>query len=320
MRILKPSYKIIPNGVDTLKKIEMIARVCYKSESKIKEDSAPKLVSALIKRGHEAMLEHGSFCFQIDRNAHMWFTNTIAVLEETTNFKSYLSISVDGRILISGNVRAWRSLLNTFAEMHRWIPIFMKEFVLCNPTLFPELQQGVQFGVWEGYMKPISDKELITKQEKLKHQRLSVLFVVDRGISHEIVRHRPASFAQESTRYCNYMKNDFGGEITVIKPFFLEEGTYGYDVWNDACKSAEAAYFDLLNWGCTPQQARIVLPTDLKTEVVMTATLSEWIHFFNLRALGTTGEPHPQMKEVALPLYEEIKSYEPIVFDKESEK
>lgn len=198
--------------------------------------------------------------------------------------------------------------------------MFMKEFVLCNPTLFPELQHGVQFASWDGYMNPISDKELITKQEKLKHQRLSVLFVVDRGISHEIVRHRPASFAQESTRYCNYMKNDFGGEITVIKPFFLEEGTYGYDVWNDACKSAEAAYFDLLNWGCTPQQARAVLPTDLKTEVVMTATLSEWVHFFNLRALGTTGEPHPQMKEVALPLYEEIKSYEPIVFDEEGEK
>ena len=149
----------------------------------------------------------------------------------------------------------------------------------------------------------------------IEHFSISVKFICDRGVSHEIVRHRIASFAQESTRYCNYIKDDFGSEIAVIKPLFFDEGTYGYDVWYDACKSAEAAYFDLLNYGCTPEQARSVLPTSLKTEIIVTMNLREWRHFFNLRALGTTGKPHPQMKEIALPLLNHFKTILPEVFE-----
>lgn len=192
------------DGQKMLEKIEQVARTCYKSEGKIQEGSAAKMVASLIKSGHEAMLEHA----------------------------------------------------------------------------------------------------LVT-----------VKFVVDRGISHELVRHRLASFAQESTRYCNYSKDDFGSEITFIIPDYLEYKSEGWNIWKESMKQAEDAYFKMLDFGLSPQQARAVLPNSLKTEVVMTANLREWRHFFKLRALGTTGKPHPQMLEVAVPLLEDMKNLIPVVFD-----
>lgn len=191
-------------GQKMLEKIEQVARTCYKSEGKIQEGSAAKMVTSLIKSGHEAMLEHAS---------------------------------------------------------------------------------------------------------------VTVKFVVDRGISHELVRHRLASFAQESTRYCNYSKDDFGSEITFIIPEYLEYKSEGWNIWKESMKQAEEAYFKMLDFGLSPQQARAVLPNSLKTEVVMTANLREWRHFFKLRALGTTGKPHPQMLEVAVPLLEDMKNLIPVVFD-----
>ena len=137
-------------------------------------------------------------------------------------------------------------------------------------------------------------------------------FVADRGVSHEIVRHRMASYCQESTRYCNYSKDAFGSEITVIRPSFLTEGTPGWQYWKVACRMAEKSYFELLDWGCTPQEARAVLPTCLKTEVVMTANLREWRHFFKLR---TAPAAHPQMREVAIPLLHQMRSQVPVIFD-----
>ena len=206
MRVVQAGYEILDdlNGVDILKKTEKVARTCYKSEDKASEGSAEKLVRALIKSKHEAMLEHFSF---------------------------------------------------------------------------------------------------------------SVKFTVDRGISHEIVRHRLASYAQESTRYCNYSKDGFGREITVIEPCYLAKGSKAYEGWEYICNMAEQAYFYLLGWGCTPQEARAVLPTCLKTEIVMSANLREWRHFLNLRAVGTTGVPHPQIREVAVPLLKELRERVPVIFD-----
>lgn len=148
----------------------------------------------------------------------------------------------------------------------------------------------------------------------LEHVSISVKFVVDRGISHEIVRHRVASYAQESTRYCNYSKDKFGSEITVIQPYYLLVGTPEWTAWFDACKTAENAYFEMLDAGRTPQEARAVLPNSLKTELWMTANLREWRHFLKLRAAGTTGKPHPQMAEVAVKLLQCFKAYLPDVF------
>lgn len=146
----------------------------------------------------------------------------------------------------------------------------------------------------------------------LEHFNITVKFICDRGVSHEIVRHRLASYCQESTRYCNYSKDDFSGEITVVEPFYLQPDTLAYNAWKKACEAAEAAYFSLLDWGCTPQEARAVLPNSLKTEVVMTANLREWRHFFKLRCAPAA---HPQMREVATPLLATMQKKLPIVFD-----
>lgn len=163
----------------------------------------------------------------------------------------------------------------------------------------------------ENFVKSLVDRG---HEAMLEHASLTVRFIVDRGVSHELVRHRLASFAQESTRYCNYAKDQFGSEITVIEPCFWREGSPSYDVWKKACEACEKAYFDLLEIGDMPQMARDVLPTSTKTEVVMTANIREWRHFFKLRALGTTGAPHPQMREVALPLLWVMAGYLPPLF------
>ena len=146
----------------------------------------------------------------------------------------------------------------------------------------------------------------------LEHVNITVKFICDRGVSHEIVRHRIASYSQESTRYCNYSNEQFGSEITVIEPCFLARDTPGYSKWWLACKQAEEAYFDLLDYGCSPQEARAVLPNSLKTEVVMTANLREWRHFLRLR---TSAAAHPQMREVACILLNKLKAKIPVVFD-----
>lgn len=152
----------------------------------------------------------------------------------------------------------------------------------------------------------------------LEHYSMTVRFVVDRGVSHEIVRHRMASFAQESTRYCNYGADKFGGEITVICP--PEMTSFELFLWENACEKAEAIYLELLKEGNPPEIARSVLPHALATTLVMTANLREWRHFFRLRAVGTTGKPHPQIKEVAQPLLEKLADWLPEVFGDLNEK
>lgn len=147
----------------------------------------------------------------------------------------------------------------------------------------------------------------------LEHATMTVRFTVDRGVSHELVRHRLASYAQESTRYCNYSKGKFDGEITVVKPPF-EANSVAYEVWRYGCTVADCCYHWMLAAEAPPELARSVLPTSLKTEVVMTANMREWRHFFKLRALGTTGKPHPQMVQVAMPLLKECAEAMPELF------
>lgn len=146
----------------------------------------------------------------------------------------------------------------------------------------------------------------------IEHQAITVKFVCDRGVSHEIVRHRIASFAQESTRYCNYSNDKFGSEITVIKPFFFDEDSEEYKVWWACCATAEVDYLRLLRLGRSPQEARSVLPNSLKTEIVVTMNVREWRHFFKLRCASTA---HPQMRELAIPLFEEMKELLPELFE-----
>ena len=146
----------------------------------------------------------------------------------------------------------------------------------------------------------------------IEHSSLSVKFTVDRGVSHELVRHRIASFAQESTRYCNYSKDKFDNGITFIKPFFFREDTQNYKEWVHAMGMAEKLYLQMLKDGATPQEARSVLPNSTKTEITITANYREWRNFFKLR---TAKAAHPQMVQVTRPLLKELKTRLPIIFD-----
>jgi thymidylate synthase (FAD) len=148
----------------------------------------------------------------------------------------------------------------------------------------------------------------------LEHEKISVRIICDRGVSHEIVRHRIASYSQESTRYCNYSDAKFGKEITVIKPCFWRDLDKAQEmaVWRTAIESIEKAYMRLLEMGASPQEARSVLPNSLKTEIVVTMNLREWRLFFRLR---TSLQAHPQMREITVPMLADFKKMIPVVFE-----
>lgn len=295
------AYVLVEN--DPIKKIEKCGRVCYKSEDKITEDSAGKFVANIINRGHEAVLEHASFIFQVSYNVYEDIRGKVMFVENRYPVKMYLRFTDSDGYVVSGNVRAWRDFF-CFAG----VPPYMNDFVEANPILFPEFKNDSPFnlsgGKWS--IRQISTNELVSTYQRLVHEDVSVKFICDRGVTHEIVRHRPASFCQESTRYCNYRNGKFGGEITVIKPCFFKENSTRYLNWFVACESAETAYNAILEDGGTPQEARDVLPNSLKTELIMTAPLMEWCHFFNLRMSPAA---HPQMQEVASYAYDAMNSF-----------
>ena len=166
----------------------------------------------------------------------------------------------------------------------------------------------------------------------IEHVSITVKFFCDRGVSHEAVRHRLASFAQESTRYCNYSADKFDSQITYIdlrggldnhpKIQALDADIVAaiYQEWVEACLDAERHYNKMIQLGAPPEIARSVLNNSTKTELVITMNLREWIHFFNLRVLGTTGAPHPQIKEVALPVLAAFAVALPEVFGAQYEQ
>lgn len=166
-----------------------------------------------------------------------------------------------------------------------------------------------------------SDALFVTKiisrghESVLEHEKLSVRIICDRGVSHELVRHRIASYSQESTRYCNYSKDKFGNELTFIRPPWVPEefgGNQAARHWKQVMQYAEFYYLSLLDLGWTPEQARSILPNSLKTEVVMTANLREWRHFFRLRCAPAA---HPQMRQIANMMLAEFKNAVPVIFD-----
>ena len=146
----------------------------------------------------------------------------------------------------------------------------------------------------------------------LEHEKITVRFVCDRGVTHEIVRHRIASYSQESTRYCNYSKDKFGGEITFIRPCFWAEDDEKFAVWKETMQNIEDSYVKLISLGAKPEEARSILPNSVKTEIMVTMNLREWRHFFKLR---TSERAHPQRREIAIPLLKELKGLVPVIFD-----
>lgn len=318
MKIIQPNVEFIPMPTDKaslLKHIERCGRVCYKSEDKITEGSAEQFIAGIIKRGHEAVLEHGAIILQIDIEDWSIMQERINDLESGGDFQSFLRFTDDwGRPLVSGNIRAWRDFMKVHNEQYGHTFGCLRYMIEKYPELFPEFQKGVRFlHVVNDYTPgELYPEDLITENEKLHHQYQTLLFTCDRGVTHELVRHRPSSFCQESTRYCNYGKDGFGNEITVIEPCYLVPHTPGYRLWRHSCRVAETTYLELLAHGFTPQEARAVLPNSLKTELMMTANLSEWCHVTKLRCAPAA---HPQARQVMKIGLGMLESHIPETFD-----
>ena len=311
MKIVNPGVEIMRTGLEVdfmhpEQFIEKVGRTCYKSEDKITEDSAAKFVGNLIQRGHEAMIEHWNLIFKTDSGTYEDFKSDLTLLIEGSNiplterlrpYLKYTDCDFDDnnvRYIVSGNMRAWRDFAKACVTGLGLIPQYMWGMVRNYPLFFPEYQDYIPEIFTNNLFIPIDVDEL-NKFERNIHQDVTMKFICDRGVSHEIVRHRVASFAQESTRYCNYGKEKFGNEITVVRPSWLK-ADFRDDIWKSSCEEAEDNYFALLDHGCTPQEARSVLPNSLKTEIIVTMNLDGWKHFFDLRCAAGA---HPDMRELA---------------------
>ncbi len=296
MNVVNASFEILPspkNSNEILNAIESAGRTCYKSESNITDESAKKFVKGIIKNGHESVLEHQSIIFKTDPIT--WFKTLLA------NPK-FLSLTCDkGRFIISGNIRALRD----FAKTHKYFANILSFLSWEIPVVFDKFVNTKSKKV-----EILSKKDLLTYNEVLNHYTKSVRVICDRGVTHELVRHRPMSYSQESTRFCCY-KN----EVTFIKPCFWTNSSNEYNTWATGCNYSEKIYLNLINNGAKPQEARSVLPNSLKTEIVITSNLKQWRHFFKLRAVGEAGRPHPQMLEISIPMLAEFKQIIPKMFD-----
>lgn len=277
MRLIKPSFEIIEQkpGVDgLLQHIERCGRTCYKSEDKITEDSAEKFVNMLVNRGHTAMVEHGTVYLKYDIIEHGSMN-----LPNKYHFNKYSVVTVGNEPLHGYETPEYKEKF----DGHTYAYITTNYRVL--------LQNG-----W------LDDLQYLCEPTEHHVKRVTVKFVCDRGVSHEFVRHRVFSFAQESTRYCNYSKDKFGNELTFIQPLWLEDIDSNLD-FKDCLQHSELAYFNLLDRGWKPQQARAILPNSLKAELIMTGTIKQWEGFFKLR---DAKDAHPQARELAQPLHEEF--------------
>ena len=311
MKIIEPKVERISEQ-NPLKKIEIAGRTCYKSEKCITEDSAEKFVQNAIQRGHESVIEHANFIVTMHYYDAIYVFDAVQALK-LLGENIMLKITKFPRMVISGNARMWKDFFRACLCNNIEIPHNFAVMGERNPILFCELfNPRILEKSRKSFPITFLDNEHLTDDEKLVHACETFRITCDRGVSHEIVRHRPASYSQESTRYCNYGEEGFGGEITVIRPSTFDANTPVYRIWKRSCENAEVAYFDLLNEGCTPQEARSVLPNSLKTEVVMTADMKEWRHFCKLRCAPAA---HPDMRVIANMLLEKLRETYPLFFE-----
>ena len=297
MKIIEQYYQSIKEK-DQLKLIELAGRTCYKSEDKITEDSAKQFVKMLTKSGHHAMLEFGHACFALPA------ANTDYI--KTSDYSKYLIASYHlATGLVSGNFRAWLELFKN--EQVQYMPtgvLAIGQFLYKKyPEIFPNLGKTS----WVRKAEPVHEIDMTPEQKKV-HAVRTVRLITNRGVTHELVRHRPCSFAQESTRYVKY-----DNDMEFIKPVWYEANDDKPNkIFRYACEKAEFGYIGLRTNGWRPEQAREVLPNSLKTEIVVKATLEEWFHIFKLRC---TKAAHPQIRALLTPLLAELKEQIPAVFN-----
>ena len=302
MKLIKPSVEYIPQE-DIYKHIELCARTCYKSEDKIAEDSARKFVDGLIKAGHLAMLEHATvylffLCSPYDNKLY----SHMGEYDCNPYTKGGFIGCDDNEQAEDGN---YYDIMGDEASGNMQFCFTTNYRVLVENDWLDDLQYAV------------------TPFDNHWPKRYTMKFICDRGVSHELVRQRKFSFAQESQRYCNYSKDKFDNGVTFIKPSWCdkeamsvigdvttvdtEKSSAEFVLWMLYLADAERAYLKLLEMGWTPQQARSVLPNATKTEIIMTGFEDDWKHFFDLRLRGTTGKPHPDMQYVAQLAWNEFK-------------
>lgn len=265
MQVVDQSFFEINEG-NLYKKIELCGRVCYKSEDKITETSAINFVKKICVNNHGSVLEHYSLVFEVSKKYYLEL--------KQANIPFFI-LSDISKCIVSFNLRAFVTQYNSKKYLDVLTPIY-----IYMGEKYPDLFESLNLKS-EEKITLIDDFSLLTYKERLIHQRISIKLTTDRGVSHEIVRHRLASFSQESTRYCNYSKDKFNKEITVIRPTMITKESY--PIWEEAMKQCELAYFKMLECTSSPQLARSVLPNSLKTEICITASIEEWILIFDLR-------------------------------------
>lgn len=184
----------------------------------------------------------------------------------------------------------------------------LKHIERCGRTCYQSFDKASE----DSYLRFVQHVVERHHESVIEHFSITVKFIIDRAIANELVRHRLASFSQESTRYCSYIKDKFSNEICVIKPVELKEDNVAYKTWLETMIAIEKAYFDMSAAGEKPETARSVLPCCLKTEIVVTANLREWRHIFSMRCSSAA---HPDIRFVMRPLRDEFKRQIPILFD-----
>ena len=302
MKLIKPSFEIMQYDSNPLKQIELVARNCYKSEDKITDNSAEVFVKKLYDRGHHAMLEFYPLYFLCDYD----YANTLLKINNLPDINGDLMIYnkvSEPFTQVSCNLRT----VIMISKYNGWLAGAVAD-------TYPSLKSF--FTVIRYNYPANSNPCVLVPSERVEDflKYLTVRIICDRGVTHELVRHRKCSFAQESTRYCNYGK----GDVTFIIPEWLEsynesqEVPHPYLVWYDSMQDSEIAYKQLLDEGWSPQQARSILPNSLKTEIIIQAKLSEWKHIFEQRCAKGA---HPQMREVMIPLQEEVRKLYPNYFE-----
>lgn len=313
MNITPPRFHILDLGQQPLlEKIETVGRVCYKSEDKICEGSAQRFVRSLIQNQHHAMLEHASIILRMTYDAYGRLNDLITYHECKTGLPSFLmrsASSTDDMFVISGNIRAWRNFVACFTAQVL-MPKGFAEVFASYPVLFGDLETGFRTDDWYGEVWEISADELPTDGDILRHLPMTVKFTVDVAVARELCRHRMASHASSSTRYCDYSKGKFGSEITVVEP---TEACEENEAFIRSAMYAEQKYLEQRRDGIPPEIARSSLPLATMCEHVVTTTLERWRDIFALRALDKTGKAHPQMRRVMLPLLETCEALYPSI-------
>ncbi|MEA1867647.1 MAG: FAD-dependent thymidylate synthase [Thermodesulfobacteriota bacterium] len=311
MKVVDPSFSVLDEYFvhgRLLEQIERCGRVCYKSEDRISEESARPFIKGIIKRGHESVLEMAQIVLEIDVDSeltmHKFFERIPRFCQvDKLERKQYL---------LSGNPRVFRDLALHHRDL-KVVKAVLKKLTEFHPVLFEDLVPRFGWVPQDGIVVrvlPPAEIENLPLEQLIRHRTLLVHLIINRAVSHELVRHRVASYLQESQRYCRYGEARFGGEVVFIRPCFFKQGSDEYRFWLDAMSQAEEIYLRLLKTS-SPQAARTALPNSCKTEIMVHATIEEWMHIMRLR---TSRAADPSMREIMLALLPEFERRFPAIF------